>query len=91
MTFSDEHTREGKRFDLGANWARFLLNLNDDRIRLAERSQTQMLDVEDPAGTSFLGLGSGSDLFSLAARRLGARVRSFDGGRSRTALGRCGR
>src|SRR6266571_9567587 len=68
-----------KRFQFGKNWERFLSVLDDERMAQAEHSLREMLEVTNLRGLSFVDVGSGSGLFSLAAKRLGAaRVHSFD-------------
>ncbi len=78
MSGHAEEVLTGERFEFGKNWSRFLSLLNEERICRAEDSLLTGLRFQNLTGQTFLDVGSGSGLFSLAARRLGARVHSFD-------------
>ncbi len=68
----------GQRFAFGKNWQAFLSVLSPQRIETATLALREMLQVESLSGKTFLDIGSGSGLSSLAAWQLGASVASFD-------------
>lgn len=70
---------EDARFEFGRNWASFVEKLDEGRRAVATASLASLLAPASVSGSSFLDLGSGSGLFSLAAIELGAsRVHSVD-------------
>ena len=78
---STAHTREiarGERFPFGRNWQHLLRFIDEERINNAEISLLRMLRLPELNGRTFLDVGCGSGLSSLAARRLGAIVHAFD-------------
>lgn len=68
------------RYEFGRNWARFVDGaLSEGRIEIARAHLLRFLGLESLAGKSFLDIGSGSGIHSLAAWRSEAsRVHSFD-------------
>jgi 2-polyprenyl-6-hydroxyphenyl methylase/3-demethylubiquinone-9 3-methyltransferase len=67
-------------FDFGGNWKAFSADHMDaQRVRAALQSLDELVGAQQIAGKSFLDVGCGSGLFSIAAAAAGAqRVRGFD-------------
>jgi 2-polyprenyl-3-methyl-5-hydroxy-6-metoxy-1,4-benzoquinol methylase len=80
MSLTEQRSRdELARFDFGENWRRFVQDLDDEQVEAARHSLVTWLGEDSVEGSSFLDIGSGSGIFSLAAVLLDAeRVHSFD-------------
>jgi 2-polyprenyl-6-hydroxyphenyl methylase/3-demethylubiquinone-9 3-methyltransferase len=62
-----------EHFAFGENWAQFAsMRLDGDRLDRAKRDLQRVLRMQDLSGKSFLDIGTGSGLHSLAALDLGA-------------------
>lgn len=64
------------RYGFGKNWQKFLAQVNDERKRTARHSIIDFTGLADLRGKTFLDIGCGSGLFSLAAHDLGAEKSS---------------
>lgn len=72
--------RSSRQFDFGSNWQAFSgQRVDNQRLTLATRSLQSLLQRDTLRGLSFLDVGCGSGLFSIAAHQLGAsRVVGID-------------
>jgi SAM-dependent methyltransferase len=61
------------RFKFGENWASFSRYLDEDGVKEAEQSLNTLFGDAALKGKTFLDIGCGSGLFSIAAARLGAQ------------------
>lgn len=79
QTYEEVYLKEN-HFSFGRNWQDFLKTLNQEKIEEAKKSLIDFLGGEEEIrGKSFIDIGSGSGLFSLAALQVGAsRVVSVD-------------
>jgi len=70
--------KQSKVFAFGKNWERFIKLYNPQRLKFAKKSTIGFLGMKNLKGKTFLDVGCGSGLYSLAAFELGANVISFD-------------
>jgi SAM-dependent methyltransferase len=77
---NNEPEKEDLRFGFGANWSDYIdKNFSDERVEISRRHLLGFLKLDDLKGKTFLDIGCGSGLHSLAAWRSGAKqVVSFD-------------
>jgi SAM-dependent methyltransferase len=77
---NSKSTADTMRYGFGENWAEFVAkDFSEERVRAAQSHLLSFLKLVDLRGKSFLDIGCGSGLHSLAACRAGAeRVVSFD-------------
>ncbi len=69
-----------ERFGFGENWADYIEhNFSEDRLNISKNYLLEFLKLPNLEGRTFLDIGCGSGLHSLAAFRAGAaKVMSFD-------------
>jgi 2-polyprenyl-3-methyl-5-hydroxy-6-metoxy-1,4-benzoquinol methylase len=72
--------RDDKRFEFGKNWLDFVQkNFSQEKVEVSKSHILKFIGCESLKGLSFLDIGCGSGLHSIAALQAGARlVHSFD-------------
>ena len=66
-------TSVAEHYEFGKNWADFAARLSESSIAEAEKGMVKLLHADELVGRTFLDIGCGSGLHSLAALRLGVR------------------
>ena len=71
---------EEMRFAFGRNWKEYIeKRLSDERVETSRQRMLEFLGLQDLSGKTFLDIGCGSGIHSLAAFRSGAReIIGFD-------------
>ena len=71
---------ERQRFEFGNNWYHFIQkNFGPERVRISKKHLLDFIERDDLKGLTFLDIGCGSGLHSVAALEAGAvSVRGFD-------------
>ena len=64
---------DSRAFLFGENWLKFIKGLDAEQYEEAKKSLCDLLGLKLLAGKSFLDIGCGSGIFSLAAVELGTR------------------
>lgn len=66
-------------FSFGKNWQSFLKTVDEERLKVAQESLCEFLNLRDFKSKTFVDVGCGSGIFSYAAFNLGAsKIVSFD-------------
>ncbi len=71
MNFQAIDNDKAIRFGFGKNWLDYSKHINEERIAEAVKSLQRFFKTEHCIGKTFLDIGCGSGLFSLAALKLG--------------------
>lgn len=60
-------------FSFGENWLKFIKSLHGEQYVEAKQSLCELLEIQSLEGKTFLDIGCGSGIFSMAAIELGAK------------------
>lgn len=69
----EDNYQKGSSFSFGSNWLEFTKNIKKKNIDDSVKSLETFLDLNTLKGKTFLDVGCGSGLFSMAALKMGAR------------------